>query len=233
MTTAPTVETLADLAEQVLNDASRELALGSADMTQGVRDAAGDYRSAVSDVLAAGRQAAADLRELGQKRDLLPAQGAERLRNEAIAEASERSADADRRAARAYAKLEAELQAAALPKLNPAREQLARDELREALGDAQGARAITQALDVVRGGSYEAAAALFTTYGSTLLKARGVANPEADLAPVRKVAAAEATSRGKTPGELIAGAAYGRLGKLGAARGAAGSYTLKAIAGRA
>jgi hypothetical protein len=213
----------------VLTGASNELALGSPDLPQSVRDAHSDYRTAISDVISAGRQAERDLTELHEKRDLIPVQGLNRLRQEAVSEAQERAAEADRRAERALERLKTELTAAALPTLDPAREALARDELLVALGDARENRAVARALDIAKSGSTEAVAALFSSYGTATLKARGVADPERALAPVRTVAASVAAERGKTMRELIAGAAVTRVGKLAAARGSAGLYVRHAV----
>lgn len=217
------------LAENLLTSSMRELAIKTSDMPQAVRDAASDFEAAIGDVLGAGRQAARDLAELRSKKDLIPGPGFERLRQEAIAEAQARSSEADRRAERAIGTLKQELISAALPRLEPSREALARQELALALGEAQGDQAVSRAITLAQNGSAEAIAALTgTSFGRTLLSARGVSRVDEELARVRLVAAGSAVKRAHSQREVMAGAALERLGTLGAVKGAAGLYVLHA-----
>jgi hypothetical protein len=219
------------LAEQVLNEATRELGLQTDALPQSVRDAAGDYRVAISDVVAAARQLEADTQELNAKRDLIPGPGWQRLRQEAVSEAQSRGVEADRRAAAALRRLEDSVAEAALPRIKDGRESLARDEFALALGNAAGNAAAERALRIAEHGSREAAAVLFSEFGQTVLTARGVDGRDLaeTLRAARSIAAASATSRGSTRRELVAGAALTKIPKLAAARGAAGDHLLAAV----
>ena len=172
-------------------------------------------------MLDARRQLDADVTELHTKRDLLPPEGWQRLRREAVAEARERATAGDRAAERALDALKAALTAAALPQVDVQREQLARDELRLAL---EGGAPVGRVADIAGRGSREAVAVLFSGYGRTLLEARGLTGRDLEdaLATARTVAANAAIDRATTPREILAGAALRALGKLGAAKGAAG-----------
>lgn len=228
-TTADPQTDVSVIAENLLDQATSELALRDRDHPQGVRDAAGDFAAAIGDTIAAGRQLQADLRELRAKADLMPEHGALRLRAEAIEAAKATAADADNRAKRALESLEEALTDAALPRFDPARETLARQELGLALGNATPANMAGVLNSVILHGSREAAAAIFTGFGKTLIGSRGLDPRQLDeaLKSARKMAAETAADRGETTRELIASKALAGLGKLGAVRAAAGSSTRK------
>lgn len=232
MSTAATDADLRDLAANVLDETSRELALDSSDQSQQVRDLGRDYRQAVGEILEAGDQLGRDLAELGKKRDLLPAEGYKRLRTEAMTEAEQRHRQADKRAGKLLEQLREQLISDALPKLDPKREALARDELALLIGDAQGNGVAQRLVDLAHTGSREAlAVAVGTTFGRSLLETRGLkgrAYVDA-IKSVRLVAAANATTKSTSPREIIASATLRSLGGLGAARGAAGGYVLNVL----
>lgn len=195
----------AELAAGFLSEAPGELAIREQPVA--VQDAAGDYAAAVKDILASEQQLAADLASLHEKRDLIPVQGANRLRAEAIAEATSRADAADRRAERAGEALEGALVDAALPVIDRGRESLARDEARIALGGAEGDSLVARALRVVTNGSDEARAVIFSPFFRTMMAARGVSDPDAAIAQLKTVAAATAVERGTTGKEILAGKA--------------------------
>ncbi|HET6683621.1 MAG TPA: hypothetical protein VFG75_07980, partial [Gaiella sp.] len=152
---------------------------------------------AVRDGLAASRQLASDLADLERRRDLLPADGYERLVRDAKRDAEAKSSEAQQAAKRAYEQLEQSLLADAMPKLDPAREQLARDECHLAFtGSAQPE---TAALNVAAEGSDEVLAVLLTGWGRTLLAARGVRNVDDLLRRVRETAHHRVLARADTP----------------------------------
>jgi hypothetical protein len=217
---------MAELAENVISDVTRELALTSDALPQQVRDAHDDYTTAIGDIISTGRQLKTDLDELEAKRDLIPQNGADRLRLEAKNDAGRKYQEADRRAEQSLDRLRDSLLDAALPKLDPKREQLARDELQVALGNAQGPGAAGAAATLATHGSREAVAALFSPFGRTLLASRGVKGPELNrlFDDLRRIAATAAIEHATTPGEILAGRALRKVNALGAARGAAGSY---------
>jgi histone H3/H4 len=220
------------VALDVLGAATRELALEHSEMPQAVRDSARDFRDAVTDTLATAGQLDADTAELRSKRDLLPAQGFQRLQREAVAEAHERYADADQRAQRALDEIRAALTDAAIPTLDPARETLAREELTMLAGTAEGPKLAERLVMLAFSGNREIVAVLLrTSFGRALLETRGVTGRDYDetVDGLRSVAAATAVQHGTTARELTAGAALERLAKLGAARGAAGSRLLESI----
>ena len=203
-------------------------------LPQAALDAVGDFKSAISDQIAAGTQLEADARDLRSKRDLLPREGFQRLRRDAVTEAQRTALDADVRAAQALDRLRGALADAAVPRLDPAREALARDELRTALDGAHGDRAAERALAVASSGSPEAAAALLgSSFGETLLKARGLEGRDLREAMqgARTAAAAAAVKRGTTPREVLVGKLSEQVDGLAAARGAAGTFLSHQIEG--
>jgi hypothetical protein len=210
----------AEISESIMNEASAELAFNTGDYPREVKDAADDYRAAVSDVLSAGRQLERDLGELDAKRDLIPVSGAERLRREAVQEAQARAREADREADQAYARLEESLIEAALPTLDPSREQLARGELQLAVGNAEGFQLTSRAMRVATEGSADAVAALLQgTWGKTLFGVREVPNADAELKRLRRLAASNTNKQNGR--QMLAASALPRVGKLSAAKTAA------------
>jgi len=172
---------------------------------------------AVRDAIGAGRQLEADRADLLRRRDLLPTDGYTRLWNEAHRDAKLKLDEAQGAANRAYSRLETALQDATLPKFDPSREQLARDECALALSNGNPEAG---ALEFASRGNDEAVAALLSPWGKTLLRSRGVQNPEPVLRDVRKIAVGRALDRGETP---AAKALKEHFPALGAAKGSAGS----------
>jgi len=219
----------AQLAGDVLADATRDLALQTSDMPQAVRDSSSDYGQAIRDVLAATQQLNDDLGELEGQRDLLPAEGLRRLRREAVDEAQRGYMDAIRRAERSYEAVKDALTDAALPKVNAERESLAREELAVALS-GQGSM-VQKISDLAATGSREAVAALLSPYGRTLLKSKGLAGTDLDeaLGIARTQAAYHAPATALEASEILAGMALAKLPRLGAAIGASSSVALRAL----
>jgi hypothetical protein len=218
-----TTNTQADLAGNIIRDTAAAIG-GTSTYSPGVADALGDLSLAIGDVLVAGDQAAADLAELQAKADLLPAHGFNRLKGEVVAEAEKLSAEALGRAEAAEARLRGALMNDALPTLDPAREALAREELKMAFDGADGKTILSRVSAIAQGGSREAVAVLLRTgYGQTLLASRGAAGREFTeaMSHARTVAAAMAAEKGENERQRAAGRALGQLGKLGGARTAA------------
>jgi hypothetical protein len=217
---------MGSVTEQIMADASRELALDSTEYPQAVRDAGSDAKQAIGDVLAVVRKTEAEFIDLGRKADLVPVAGLRRLRRELVTSAKELAAEADGRAARALDSLHEALVDAAQPQLDPSREALTRDELRVALGSARGDGAALKALNLAQGPNRELVACLASSYGWTLLESRGVSGVllAETKATLRKAAAATAAENATTPREIMAGQAIKRVGKLAACRGGASAY---------
>lgn len=219
------------LTEQLIASTVKECSLESALFSAPVHDALNDYRAAVNEPLSAGRQLQADAGELAAKKDLVAEAGYRRLKAEMLREAKGRLAGADLRAGQALERLKAAVDQDALPRVNPAREALARQELALGIGEAKGPEAASRALAISERGSREAVAALLSPFGQALLEAReltGRAHTEA-IAACRQVAAVKASELGTTPTEILAGSVRASVGKLGAAKGSAGTYLLNCI----
>lgn len=217
----PEPSLVSEAVERVLDAHSRPLleAGERGSIPREARDAAKDFAGAYREVLEIGRQLARDLAELRQKQDLLPAEALGRLEREAKEAADLRRRAAERDGQRAYARLRLTLEDTLLPALAPRRERLARDEAALALsggGDpAQAARQLAQH------GSAEALAALLSGWGETLLRARGVENPTALRAELRKLAVERALR--ESPDAPAAELLREHVGRLGAVIGSASS----------
>jgi hypothetical protein len=216
---------MAGLARQVISETATELQLNSDHLSRPVRDRLGGYENAIDDQIKTGQQLEADYAELNAKKDLVPVEAWDRLREQAIAEAQQRSDAADRRAERELAGLIAEVKSDALPRLDPKREPLARQELEAGLGNKTGQAARSAVMDLAQHGSREALSALFTDYGRTLLAGRGVTGPDLDETLENARTFAAYRTDGGTVREIIASKALLGIDRLGGARGAAGSYT--------
>jgi hypothetical protein len=226
-----TEPTMADIAVNTVKDTAGNIGIATGPYSQATRDALDDYAVAIAETIAVGYQAEADLEELNAKKDLVPAHGYDRLRGELIADAETRSADALRRAEQAEARFRESLLADALPKLDPAREALARQELTLAFDGGDGA-ILARVANIAQYGSREAVAVLLGTgFGETLLASRGAKGRELNeaLTTGRTLAAGVAAERGETERERAAGAALRQIGKLGAARTAAHSHVKRSI----
>jgi hypothetical protein len=190
----PTEPNLPEIVENILaEDAGPIIQAGvNGEVPQEVLDAVQDFTSAWTDTIAVGRAFQAELDEIAARRDLIPAAGVARLRNEARESALSKTRELDHEGRRAYERLRVELENAALPRFNPAREQLARDEAMLALSAGSPA-------DLALNGTDEAIAALLSPWGKTALRARGVRDVDRVLADVRRTAVARAVDRGETP----------------------------------
>jgi hypothetical protein len=178
-------------------------------------DASREFKAAVGGLIDTGDGYRADRAALRENAHRLPPDGLrveeQRLRQQAEQKSALHSGDA----ARALARLETALTESALPRLDPAREQLARQELDAAFGSGNPE---SDALRVATSGSREAAAALFTSYGETKLKAAGVERPDRVLSEAKKSAAAAAIERGASVRERESAALLQKISQLGAAR---------------
>jgi len=215
----------AETATSIITETAAALG-GTSGYSQAVRDALTDYNVAIGDALAVGDQASSDLAELAAKKDLIPAHGFERLHGEVVADAAKLSDAALRRAETAEARLMEALTVDALPKLDPNRESLAREELRAAFDGADGKTVFSRLTNIAQNGSREVVAVLFTGYGQTLLASKGANAREIAeaLSTARVIAARMAPELGETDRQKMAGAALLKVGKLGGARTAARLY---------
>jgi hypothetical protein len=222
---------LAELGPRLVDEAIGTYGLSSSDLGQDVNDRAHDVREAVHDQVAIGRKISHEDAELRAKHDLLPSAGYRRLRGELVAMGRSLNEEADRRIGRSLDALEDSLVEAAQPRFDPGREMLARQEIALALGQAEGDHAAGLVSQLALNGSRELVAVLGTSFGQTLLMAHGVTGRtlEETLKGVRQIAARTAAERGETPREIMAGRALDEVGKLGAAKGASGAFTLRMI----
>jgi hypothetical protein len=214
----------AEVATGIIKETDAALEISSGGYSPEVRDALNDYSAAIGDALAVADQCGADLAELADKSDLVPMDGWNRLRREAIEDAEKLAREADRRAEAAQARLVASLQDDALPVLDPAREVLARQELALILDGASGGGIQTRVMTIATDGSPEVQAVLLRTqFGKTILASRGLAGRELQetMSSARSVVARFAPERGATEKQRKAGTALLKLGRLGGARTAA------------
>ena len=154
----------ADIATGIIRETDAALKLSEGGYSPGVRDALNDYSVAIGDALAVADQCHSDLAELAAKWDLVPMDGWNRLRSEAIADAERLASEADRRAEASHARLIEALQDDALPVLDPAREVLARQELALILDGASGGSIQARVLTIAMDGSPEVQAVLLRTH---------------------------------------------------------------------
>jgi hypothetical protein len=183
-------------------------------------EASREFKSLIAAQIDNGETYASKRAELRESGHLMPASGLQVEEQKARREAEDRGHSLTFETKRAFAKLEASLIEDALPKLDPARESLARQELDTALADGQPDAA---ALKLAGSGSREATAALISSYGRTKLKALGVGDVDKVLSEVKKSAAASAAESGATPRERVSGELVRKLGQLAATQGVAGS----------
>ena len=221
----------AGLAESLTSKTSAELRLAARELGQPVNDVANDVRAAISDTIGIGRKTEAGTAELRQKWDLLPRAGRQRLQRELVNNATSLLTEADRRTATGIEVLRERLIDRAQPPLEPGREALARQELTLSLGEATGDGASARAITIARTGSRECLAALNSTFGETLLAAHDVTGRSfaETRETIRLMAAQSALEKATDPGEIMASTALQKIDALGACRGAAGSYALRAI----
>ena len=215
---APDPPTATDMAEQFIHEHGGAIVKAGlkGDLPQDALDAAQDLTGALGDVIGAGKQLENDRAELARRRDLLPVDGYSRLLNEANEEAITKTREAESAANRAYARLETTLEDATLPRFNPAREQLARDEAALALSNGNPESA---ALQFARHGNDEAVADALALGEDVAALSRRATNPERLMADARKIA----VDRAKQGDTVAARALREHCPKLGAAKGSAGS----------
>jgi hypothetical protein len=223
----PNTPTVSEVVENVLNEGTGPIIKAGmrGEISRETLDAAQDFKGIYQDALATGRQLEADLADLHGKKDLLPAAGFERLARDARAEADTKVRALDGDGRRAYERMKSGLEADTLPRFDPSREQLARDEAALALSGPGDPSSLAR--DLALNGTEESVAALLSPWGATLLRARGVERPDAVLKSVRDVAVQRAIGEGRTTAaQLLRG-----LGKLGAVMGSAGSETRSLVRG--
>jgi hypothetical protein len=178
-------------------------------------EASREFKSLVAAQIENGEGYASKRAELREQAHLIPASGLQLEEQKARREAEDRGHNLTFETKRAFAKLETSLIEDALPKIDPARESLGRQELDIALGDGQPDAA---ALKLAGSGSREATAALLSPYGKTKLRALGVGDVDRVLSDAKKAAAAAGsgtTARERISGELVQ--------KLSTVQGVAGS----------
>ena len=188
----------ADIATGIIRETDAALKLSEGGYSPGVRDAE-RLSVAIGDALAVADQCHSDLAELAAKSDLVPMDGWNRLRSEAIADAERLASEADRRAEASHARLIEALQDDALPVLDPAREVLARQELALILDGASGGSIQARVLTIAMDGSPEVQAVLLRTqFGKTLLASRGMTGRDLQdaIGQARTVIARFAPERG-------------------------------------
>lgn len=210
------------LAAQLTSEGRTKLT--SAHVSQSTIDAMHDFEADVAEMRIIDVSLANALADLESKRDYVPEAGYAKLRRAAIDDARRHAADAKRRSTENLAKLRSSLEADTVPTLKPEREAAARDEALLLAGDARGDDLIARLTDVAQDGSREALGAILgTSWGRSLLQARGLSRPEQDkaLAAIRRTVALGAAEYGATDRERDAGALLNVPDELAAAPTAA------------
>ena len=220
-----------DVTDSLINEARAELT--SADLPANVVSSYADFANAVQTANGAGDQFASDMADLAEKRVLLPPAGHAHLASAALNDATETSGSAYRDAQRAHASLLDALTTAALPALDSSREALARQEAETALSRADKNTVVNQAVRLAGGASREAAAALLSPWGRTLLESRGVEGGDLERAfsEIRQAAAQAASNHGTTKREKAAAAGLQAARKVESAVGASSSYVALVLRG--
>ncbi len=171
-----------------------------------------DYEAAVRELETVSNSAALRVAQL-RKDDLIPAEGRRRLIDEALADGRTKRAAAAKQMQAARTVLAAKARSAALPRLDPAREMAARDELR-LLADASDDP--LDALVELAAAESDLAAVAVSRYGESYLRARGVPKaPERHLLVQDR--AVDAAKRSNDPTRRAAAEAYAALPELDAA----------------
>ncbi len=218
-----TEETAAQLAVRTMNDAVASI--DTLAHPNYVRELVGAARGHVNDALRAGAQLEADRAELAAKRDLIPSAGAERLYRQALAEAEQKAKTSLDAARSSVEMLKRAGLLAAQPTIEPAREGLCREELSMLVGEGSPAEVMTRVHRIAQSGSRDAAAALVSPFGRSLLETRGLTGADLDdaLSSAQKVIVETATDNASrhTDAELNAAKLYGATGDMEAAIGAA------------
>jgi hypothetical protein len=190
------------------------------------RAAHDDYARAIRNMVEAGDSFKALQADMAERGHRMPRSGVEHeLR------VGREKAESDRLVASAHAKrslaaLKNELESSALPKIDPSREALARQELAVALSAGDPA---VEALRVAATGSEAAAVLVGSSYGETLLRSKGVGDPARVIAEARATATAAAPTNGATVRQVESGKVLRRIGRLAAAQPAAWSALSEAL----
>jgi hypothetical protein len=159
-----------------------------------------------------------DKAQLTKRRDTMLPEGYERLQRELRAKAQSDRSSAQTVAQQALRRIEAELERQALPQVSPGREELARGELQVALS---GGDPSLRAIDIASNGSREVAATLLTSFGTELLKSRGVQNPDRVQREARRAAISSTLQTSTDASEIVAAKTLATLPRLAAASTAA------------
>jgi hypothetical protein len=192
----------------------------------GAAEAFREYTAAVRGQIQAGESYRARRAELQAQEHTMPADGMRIELQKARRQAETDSLLHAGAASRSFARLEEELTDAALPRVSFERESLARQEFDTALSGSNPEAAV---LTLAGHGSREAVAVLFTGYGATKLEAAGVEDPGRVLREAKKLAAAAAIERGSSVREVGSAKVLQQLGRLAAAKGAAGGVLHRAL----
>ena len=218
-----------EIATELLSSGTAALALGKLPVE--VQDSAADYAAAVQDMLKIGADVAAEHAKLDAQRDLLPGSGYNRLSGQLRQEANTRTREADKRATDALNAVQDHLVSAASPKVNPAREQLDRQEALLSIGSADGDKLVGRMTQLAAYGTPDVAA-IFTdsTFGTSLLAARGVQDPAGEIQKIKRAVAERGV--GGTEQAQLASAALRSMGTFAGARVAAEMHASQSAGGR-
>ena len=135
----------------------------------------GHAKGAIESITSARNQMTSDLAELDARRVMLPPAGFRQLEQKAIGEAQATHAASAKIARTAIAAIKEQLEAEALPKVDPARESLDRDTALAYLGNADGPKLGSRLLKIAESGPPEVVATLLnSTFGEGILKSRQV-----------------------------------------------------------
>lgn len=168
-----------------------------------------EYEAAARDLETVSNSLAFRLRQLAGD-DLTPEAGKQRLASEAREKAAKQRSAARRKMADARTILAAKAYARALPKLDPKREQAAREELRLLTDNAPDTAAVL--LELAQRDD-ELAGVAVSSYAESMLRARGTPKAK-DLHAVVRDVAVEAAAKSADPERQTAAAAYAALGEL-------------------
>ncbi len=186
----------------------------------------GDFRANVTEALASGSQLLADMAELKAKSDLLPEAGRARLSREAQAEAETRAKAALNTARTSAATLRRAALLEVQPQVSKERESLAREEFALVIGEGTPDQLALRVAKLAEDGSRDSLGVLNSSYGRTLLSARGMEGRDLEdaLSSARRIIAESALEHGEarhTPSEIRAAKLYRSAADLEAVIGAA------------
>lgn len=162
----------------------------------------GHIKQSVETVLGARQQLSKDLADLDARQRLLPPTGYKMLEQQALGQARSAKAAAAKVGRAALENLKTELEAAALPSVDPARESLDRDTAMAVIGNSDGGTLGGRLLKLAQDGDPAVVATLLNSpFGEAVLKSRGV--HAKTIADARKLAAVSPT-RKRSPKEQAA-----------------------------